>query len=276
MYRFKCDDMLIEGMYQMISQFKYYNITPIFIFDGKPPAIKNDLLKQRQQLKRESENRYYEAKEQLEKCIRPDDAEILKSEMYILRKKIVKISKDDTENVKKLLVLTGTSYYECEGESDAICAHMVKSDQAYACLSEDTDLFVYGTQRVLRYLSLLKSTVVIYDVKGMLSTLELTFKEFQDICVISGSDYNKNDTIDFNTSINMFIKYIESGEQNSYFDWLIKKKYIQNEDVFKQATDIFDTSRIKMTSSRFIKSAVNNDELKPFLESYGFIFAIMR
>ena len=30
-------DSLIEKFYLMSSIFKYYNIVPIFVFDGKPP-----------------------------------------------------------------------------------------------------------------------------------------------------------------------------------------------------------------------------------------------
>ena len=235
MYRFKRDDMLIEGMYQLISQFKYYNITPIFIFDGKPPDEKRQILQQRASLKQESVHRYYEAKEELEKCVHPIDIDRLQYEMRTLRKKTVKISKNDTENVKMLLELSGSSYYECAGEADAICAHMVQSNQAYACLSEDTDLFVYGTLRVLRYLSLFKSTVIMYDINGMLSTLNLTIKEFQDICIVSGSDYNKKDAIDFDSSLNMFIKYIEAGDDavQSYSSWMLKKKsYSRRKSVY--------------------------------------------
>ena len=45
MYRFAADDTLIENMYLMLSVFKNYNIIPIFIFDGKPPVEKRELLK---------------------------------------------------------------------------------------------------------------------------------------------------------------------------------------------------------------------------------------
>lgn len=38
LYRFLSENALIENMYLMISLFKYYNITPVFIFDGRPPA----------------------------------------------------------------------------------------------------------------------------------------------------------------------------------------------------------------------------------------------
>ena len=61
-------------------------------------------------------------------------------------------------------------------------------------MSEDMDMFVYGCPKVLRYLSLLKSTVVIYDLKGILRTLKLTHNNFKQICVLSGTDYNNNET----------------------------------------------------------------------------------
>ena len=47
LYRFLSENALIENMYLLISIFKYYNITPIFIFDGKPPQKKLELLKKR-------------------------------------------------------------------------------------------------------------------------------------------------------------------------------------------------------------------------------------
>jgi flap endonuclease-1 len=274
MYRFKRDDTLIEGIYQMISQFKYYNITPIFIFDGKPPEEKKQILQQRSILKQEAIHRYYEVKKELEKCVKSNDIERLQCEIQDLRKKTVRISKNDTENVKLLLQLSGTSYYECSGESDAICAYMVQSNMAYACLSEDTDMFVYGTLRVLRYLSLLKSTVVIYDINGMLSTLNLTIKDFRDICIVSGSDYNKSESINFNLSLNMFIKYIETecDEATSYSSWMIKKNHIKDETSFNRAIELFDISNIKLIDSSFVKSRENTDELKLFLEKFGFIF----
>jgi len=40
MYKYMSDNALLENMYLFISAFKEYNITPIFIFDGKPPPEK--------------------------------------------------------------------------------------------------------------------------------------------------------------------------------------------------------------------------------------------
>ena len=60
----------------------------------------------------------------------------------------------------------------------------------YACLSEDMDLFIYGCPRVLRYLSLLNEIVVIYYLDTILKDLDISFIEFKEICILSGTDYN--------------------------------------------------------------------------------------
>ena len=43
LYRFKEMGNLLENIYLMCSIFRYYNITAIFIFDGKPSNIKVSL-----------------------------------------------------------------------------------------------------------------------------------------------------------------------------------------------------------------------------------------
>ena len=44
LYKYEAENALLENMYVMLSIFRYYNITPIFIFDGKPPIEKKELL----------------------------------------------------------------------------------------------------------------------------------------------------------------------------------------------------------------------------------------
>ena len=68
----------------------------------------------------------------------------------------------------------------------------MKDGKAKACLSEDTDLFVYGCPIVLRYFNLYKETFVEYKLTAILNNLELDFNSFQDICIISGTDSNES------------------------------------------------------------------------------------
>ena len=68
----------------------------------------------------------------------------------------------------------GVTYIEAKGEADQLCAKLVIKRYAYACLSEDMDLFVYGCPRVIRYLSLINETVIIYYLDNILNDLDLT------------------------------------------------------------------------------------------------------
>ena len=44
LYKYAADNTLIENIYLMLSIFRHYKIIPIFIFDGKPPSEKKELL----------------------------------------------------------------------------------------------------------------------------------------------------------------------------------------------------------------------------------------
>jgi 5'-3' exonuclease len=58
LYKFMADGHYIENLYTMLSLFKYYIITPIFIFDGKPPPEKWDLIKRRNLEKKKQKKHY--------------------------------------------------------------------------------------------------------------------------------------------------------------------------------------------------------------------------
>ena len=44
MYKFSAEGALIDSMYQMVALFKMNGIIPYFVFDGKPPQQKYELL----------------------------------------------------------------------------------------------------------------------------------------------------------------------------------------------------------------------------------------
>jgi flap endonuclease-1 len=275
MYRFKSDDSLIDGIYQMAALLKHCGIVPIFVFDGKPPPNKTNTLQKRQAMKHESEKQYRELSELFNNRDIDHILENTENEIKSLRKKFVRLTFNDIDNVKALLSFMGISYYVCSGEADAVCARMVHDNIAYACMSEDMDMFVYGTTIVLRYLSLLNSSVIIYDLNGILETLGLSFKEFQDICMITGTDYNISISteVDINYSLKMFANYRASGDACNYSDWMIKtKSYIDAESLY-YTIKLFDISELKLCPNKLTNSDYNEDGIKQFLESYGFIFA---
>ena len=70
----------------MISLFRKYDIIPVFIFDGKPPAEKKDLLMARNSKKKEAELNYNNLKKKLEDDISEDEKQFIIDEMESERK----------------------------------------------------------------------------------------------------------------------------------------------------------------------------------------------
>jgi len=155
--------------------------------------------------------------------------------------------------------------------------------KVWACLSEDMDMFVYGCPRVIRYLSLLNHTVVIYDIKGILDNLGISQKELREICVLSGTDYNSlNDESKISptlyTTLKYFKKYHKEKTTIDFYDWLlINTTYVENHENLKNIYNIFDLNKghfdikifenIKITNSQISKENIIN-----ILKTDGFIF----
>lgn len=192
MYRFVAEDALLENMFSMISFFQMHSIEPVFIFDGKPPEEKRNTLNKRMRLKRIAELQYNRLVSHHDtEIVNPNDspkkhAHALKA----LRRRFIRIGNADFERVKTLMRALGVQYMVASGEADALCAQMVIKRKAYACVSDDTDLFVHGCCRVLRHINLFDQTAVLYDMHKILKILGINMTEFRQICVISGTDYN--------------------------------------------------------------------------------------
>jgi flap endonuclease-1 len=279
LYRFMGDGCLLENFYLMISIFREYNIIPLFIFDGKPPKEKEELLKQRKTEKKDAERKYKMLEDKLDHIEDYDvDKSEIKDNMDALKKQFIRIHHNDIENVKTLLKAYGVSYIDAIGEADKLCAKMVCKNKAYACLSEDMDLFVYGCGRVLRYLSLLKKTTVMYELSGILSELKLTLPEFQYITIISGTDYNfniKNGT-NLMTTLKYFKRYRKS-ECNDFYKWLeLNTNYIDNSEELYNTINMFSlTDMPEYKNYENIKIAngpIHISNLKKIMSLEHFVF----
>jgi flap endonuclease-1 len=285
MYKFASDGTLIENIYLMLSMFRYYNIIPIFVFDGKPPPEKRELLQKRKKDKNEAEEEYNKLKHMLElnkDSMDESDKQELIYNMDVLKKKFISISKTDIETIKHLIRSYGSTYYDAPNEADELCALLTIKEKVWACLSEDMDMFVYGCPRVIRYLSLLNHTAVIYDVKGILINLGITQKELREICILSGTDYNLECDDTRNTLTNTlkyFKKYHKSQSKIGFYEWL-NENYsgvIKEYDLLKNIYNIFDLNQTHFNIKLFEKIKIVNgpimkETVKNILKTDGFLF----
>ena len=289
MYKYASEGTLLENMYLMLSTMIYYNIIPVFIFDGKPPPEKKELLQKRKEDKQEAEKEYNQLKKQLEnKTIDDVEKQEVITNMDILKKKFIHISKGDIDSVKRLIRAYGATYYDAPGEADELCASLVIKNKVWACLSEDMDMFVYGCNRVLRYLSLLNKTVVLYDTKDILNSLGITQKELREICVISGTDYNYNEnkTDDDNSkkspslykTLAYFKKYHKENSVLGFYEWLRENTdYIQDYENLLNIYNLFElnqehTHLTIFENIKIINGPILKEDIRNIIKIEGFIF----
>jgi len=285
LYKYEAENALLENMYVMLSIFRHYNIIPIFIFDGKPPVEKKALLIKRKEDRAEAQEEYVKLKISLES--KDDDAE--KQDIIVamdqLKKQFVQINKEKIDKVKCLIRAYGATYYDAPGEADELCALLVIKKKVWACLSEDMDLFVYGCTRVLRYFSLIGHTVVLYYTKGILEELDITQKEFKEICVISGTDYNidsdlKSDKKNLRQTFKHFRKFKTSNNSNNFYDWLSKNTdYISDSDIDLLhninklfCLDITPTKLCAFNNIKIINCSIKQEEVENIMKEEDFIF----
>ena len=284
-YRFAGDNTLIENIYLMLSIFRHYNIIPIFVFDGRAPVEKLELLQKRKEDKEKAQEEYNKLKISLNNEMNESEKQEIIYHMEMLKKKFVYINKNDVENVKMLIKSYGATYYDASGEADELCVMLNIKDKVWACLSEDMDMFVYGCPRVIRYLSLLNHTAVVYDLKGILNNLGITQKELREICVLSGTDYNIecHDTPNIlNTNLKLFKKYHKSNKNISFYEWLNenKKNYIKDYDLLLKICNIFDLNVNNnddinaFEKLQIVNGPILKDDVKNILKADGFIFAV--
>lgn len=225
LYRFKCNDALIENLYLMCSLFRIYNIDVIFVFDGKPGEEKYEEIRQRRE---DRYNKWIIYDELIKKDNLTDEEQ---KQLYKLKRTLTKIRSEDIEITKNLLDSYGIKWIQAIGEADKLCAALVIKKKVYAVLSEDMDLFAYGSLNVIKYLSLISHNCVLYNYKKILKKLNMTSEEFKLLCTLSGNDYLKNDKNIFH-----YYKLHEKFKKNkkiniSWFNWLSINNYLIDMDI---------------------------------------------
>jgi flap endonuclease-1 len=104
----------------------------------------------------------------------------------------VAVDEDDLEECRTLLTALGLPWIVAPGESDAQCAHLVQAGTAWAAVTQDWDIALFGSPRALRNLTLSATrTPEILDLETVLATAGLTREQLVDAAILIGTDYNE-------------------------------------------------------------------------------------
>lgn len=153
----------LVGMFHRTIQFLENGVKPIWVFDGKPPDLKNRVLDQRKETKEK-------AVEQKKNRIEEGDMEGAKR----MAGRSVKVTWDMMRDAKRLLRLMGCPVLDAPGEAEAQCAHLVKLGIAFATASEDMDSLTFGTKVLLRGFNSKKEPIIQIDLDEVLDGFNMT------------------------------------------------------------------------------------------------------
>lgn len=169
----------------------------------------------------------------------------------------------------------GVSYYSAVGEADIFCCYMVLSGRADACLSDDTDMFMYNCPYVLRNLSILNHTIIEHNTEKIFNEIGINYNMFKMLMVLVCNDYNKKQSFEIEELFRLFQEYKKQPISLDFYSWLNTKGLsIDTFDVNK-ITDIYNINYEQQNTYAdeviIENKNPNNDELYNMLKSEGFL-----
>jgi flap endonuclease-1 len=233
----------INGLFARTLRMVDEGLKPIYVFDGKPPEMKRGELQIRQQRAKEAEDALAKAMSSLtEEGAEPVDDEQLEK----LSKRTVRVTREQTEECKRLLKLMGIPVVEAPCEAEAQCAELVRGNRAWAVATEDMDALTFGSKILLRHLTFSeakKRPVAEYHLDEVLAQTGLSMDSFIDLCILLGCDYCSKipgigpqkafDGIALHKDLETFIKSLDSTKHPvpEDFDFAAARKLFLNPDV---------------------------------------------
>lgn len=253
----------LQGMFYRTIRMLEAGIKPAFVFDGKPPEMKQGEIQTRMNRRADTEVQLKEAQET------GDQEDINK-----YTRRLVHVTKEHNAEVKLLLRLMGVPVIEAPGEAEAQCAWLVKADKVFATATEDMDALTFGSKKLLRHLTFSaarKMPVVEIDVQVVLEDLAMNMDEFIDLCVLCGCDYTTTiKGIGPGRSIELIRKHRSTEEALKTLD--PKKHQIPEDFLYKEAAALFKEPLVDDPEKLELewKSADEEGVLKFLVDEKGF------
>lgn len=163
----------LHAIFNTVKTCLLNDITPVYIFDGKAPDHKRTTIQKRK-------NATKMAKIQMTNSDLDRDKKV---KAYV---NSFEISGQMYSECKTLLALLGIPYIQSPQEADSQCASMtVKNSGIAGSVTEDLDHLVFGAKTVLKNF---KTNAIIKEIslEHILTSLDITYENFVDICVLNG------------------------------------------------------------------------------------------
>jgi len=284
LHKFIEEEALLENMYILIRTLLSLSIHPLFIFDGKPPTEKKECLYLRKQNRKETEKKLADIQNNMSLVNSTEEQKKWNNQIQYFKRQLIKINDSHIQYAKQIIDAFGLQYIVAEGEADRLCSQLVLYGEAWACLSDDMDMFAYGCPRVLRCLDLTMKYAHLYDLPQILTDLSMNMTNFRQLIVMSGTDYNyyqKDNTTVFvgmplESAMNLYYTgFLVSGttQTKTMFDWLIETQYPIDVSYLEKVCALFTiTEKPNISAIYNVPSVMDFTQIYTLLKGEGFIF----
>ena len=289
MYQFMCETnaSLMENMFLMCTLLVRHDVVPLFVFDNRKKTKTNTQEENKDEKKQERKETRNKAIDSVVKMINDNqsdndtnDRTMTEATWQKLKRQIVRLKNSQITQIKKLIQTFGFTYADAEDEADEVCAHVAITNNAYGCLSDDTDMFAYGCTHIFRNLNMTNQTVTVINVAAILKKLNMSKEELREVCVLSHNDYNckKKNVMDLFNIMEQFALYKSKSNKNNdeirFYEWFIERnvEYETYDAEFKKIYNIFDVfaKAVPLPRIAFSNKAIDHTELRDAMESEGF------
>jgi len=182
----------LSGLFYRTANFIELGITPVYVFDGAPPALKLRTVEERKLVRAEAEAEWRRALE---------EGRIEEARKFAQR--AGRVDKEMIRQAKTLLDYMGVPWVQAPSEGEAQAARIVHNGDAWAVGSQDFDSLLFGAPRLVRNLAITgkrklpgKDVYIdvnpeIIELEKTLQTLGITREQLIGIGILVGTDYNE-------------------------------------------------------------------------------------
>lgn len=170
----------IYGLYLRVNSILRMKIKPVFVFDGKPPNIKMETIRERRLKKQHA----------YEKFMSQNFSTV--AERKRLVQNSFRVNSEMIEDCKSLLNLMNIPYIQSVEEADSQLAWLSKEKFIEYIISNDFDIVVFGGNNLLPFFKSKNSNFMVVDIEKVKSKLNLTQEDLVKISIVLGNDYTKS------------------------------------------------------------------------------------
>ena len=120
------------------------------------------------------------------------DINVVREDVNKMQNQVINISPADYETTRELFRILQVPFFHATLEAETTCSDLCINKYVDGVMSEDTDVLAYGAPVFLTKVDTQTDTCVEINYSEILNLLEVSSEQFLDICIMCGTDYNKN------------------------------------------------------------------------------------